>query len=181
MTDTHDASTTLDDIINELKLTYDASNGLLDGDSIRNIPNVNTLTNLNKLFSNLKSQLSQIEKSDETVLKKIEATQGGEDETKKRSSEVLEDQDDNDVKKRKLDTTAENDVEEPTGEKERLNLKDDPVPQFNQGLFLVITIPDSGIPNPNMWSLKCYRLRQSQHLGYIPRIITAWKHMEKSI
>lgn len=135
MTDTHDASTTLDDIINELKLTYDASNGLLDGDSIRNIPNVNTLTNLNKLFSNLKSQLSQIEKSDETVLKKIEATQGGEDETKKRSSEVLEDQDDNDVKKRKLDTTAENDVEEPTGEKERLNLKDDPVPPVQSGSF----------------------------------------------
>lgn len=38
MTDAHSVSTTLDDIINELKLTYDSSVGLLDGDSIRTIP-----------------------------------------------------------------------------------------------------------------------------------------------
>ncbi|CCG22679.1 Ngg1 protein [Candida orthopsilosis Co 90-125] len=137
MAETHDASTTLDDIINELKLTYDASNGLLDGDSIRSIPNVNTLTNLNKLFSNLKKQLCQLEQNDEEVLQKIEVSQGGGDDSKKRSRGVLEDiQDNDDVKKRRLDTTADGEGAPDTSEgKERLNSKDDPVPPVQSGSF----------------------------------------------
>ena len=133
MKDTHDASTTLDDIINELKLTYDASNGLLDGDSIRNIPNVNTLTNLNKLFSNLKKQLNQLEHNDEQVLHSIEKSQGGKDESKKRPSGDLEDDEANaDTKKRKLDNTEKEDTSE---SKEKVNLKDDPVPPVQSGSF----------------------------------------------
>ena len=133
MKDTHDASTTLDDIINELKLTYDASNGLLDGDSIRNIPNVNTLTNLNKLFSNLKKQLNQLEQNDEHVLHSIEKSQGGKDESKKRSSGDLKDDEANeDTKKRKLDNTENEDTLE---SKEKVNLKDDPVPPVQSGSF----------------------------------------------
>ena len=77
MPDTHAATTTLDDIINELKLTYDPSVGLLDGDSVRNMPNVNILTNLNKLFQNLRKQLSEVEAVDETVLSKINAIKSG--------------------------------------------------------------------------------------------------------
>ena len=71
MTDAHSVSTTLDDIINELKLTYDSSVGLLDGDSIRTIPNINTLTNLNKLLKNLWNQLDEVESIDSDVLNKI--------------------------------------------------------------------------------------------------------------
>ena len=70
MTDAHSVSTTLDDIINELKLTYDSSVGLLDGDSIRTIPNINTLTNLNKLLKNLWNQLDEVESIDSDVLNK---------------------------------------------------------------------------------------------------------------
>ena len=71
MTDAHSVSTTLDDIINELKLTYDSSVGLLDGDSIRTIPNISTLTNLNKLLKNLWNQLDEVESIDSDVLNKI--------------------------------------------------------------------------------------------------------------
>ena len=71
MTDAHSVFTTLDDIINELKLTYDSSVGLLDGDSIRTIPNINTLTNLNKLLKNLWNQLDEVESIDSDVLNKI--------------------------------------------------------------------------------------------------------------
>ncbi|KAI3403903.2 NGG1 [Candida oxycetoniae] len=71
MPDVHAASTILDDIINELKLTYDSSVGLLDGDSIQNMPNVNTLTNLNKLLKNLWKQLNEVELTDDKVLSRI--------------------------------------------------------------------------------------------------------------
>ena len=70
MTDAHSVSTTLDDIINELKLTYDSSVGLLDGDSIRTIPNISTLTNLNKLLKTW-NQLDEVESIDSDVLNKI--------------------------------------------------------------------------------------------------------------
>lgn len=50
MSDVPLVSTTLDDIVTELKLSYDSSVGLLEGDAIRAIPNINTLTNLNKLL-----------------------------------------------------------------------------------------------------------------------------------
>lgn len=65
------ASTTLDDIINELKLTYDPSVGLLDGESLRTIPSLNTLLNLKKLFTNLSTQLREVEAIDNTVLGSI--------------------------------------------------------------------------------------------------------------
>ncbi|KAI5962008.1 NGG1 [Candida theae] len=138
MKDTHDASTTLDDIINELKLTYDSSNGLLDGDSIRTIPNVNILANLNKLFGNLKKQLIQIEQNDEQVLQKIEESQEGSgDEKKKRSGAHLEDSQE-ETKKRKLDPTdneAAEAAEDATEPRERINSKDDPVPPVQSGSF----------------------------------------------
>lgn len=91
--DKHTPSTTLDDIITELKLTYDASVGLLDGDAIREIPNVNTLTNLSKLLSNLSRELSDVEISDSNILKNIGHIL---DKAKKRSHEDMEDEEDDD-------------------------------------------------------------------------------------
>lgn len=67
----HSASTTLDDIINELQLTYDSSMGLLEGDAIREIPNVNTLLNLNKLLGNLSRELDEVEECNDKVLQKL--------------------------------------------------------------------------------------------------------------
>lgn len=69
----HLASTTLDDIINELKLTYDSSVGLLDGDSVREVPSLNVLLNLNKLFQTLKSELNESEQTDAQILADIKA------------------------------------------------------------------------------------------------------------
>lgn len=72
MSDVPLVSTTLDDIVTELKLSYDSSVGLLEGDAIRAIPNINTLTNLNKLLKNLWKQLNDVECIDDDVLKRIE-------------------------------------------------------------------------------------------------------------
>lgn len=72
MSDVPLVSTTLDDIVTELKLSYDSSVGLLEGDAIRAIPNINTLTNLNKLLKNLWKQLNDVEGIDDDVLKRIE-------------------------------------------------------------------------------------------------------------
>ena len=69
--ESHSASTTLDDIINELKLSYDSSNGTLDGDSMKNVPNYNILQNMDKLFNNILKELSDVEKTDDEVLKRI--------------------------------------------------------------------------------------------------------------
>lgn len=87
MTDAHSVSTTLDDIINELKLTYDSSVGLLDGDSIRTIPNINTLTNLNKLLKNLWNQLDEVESIDSDVLNKIRTIKESEIKSDSKTSE----------------------------------------------------------------------------------------------
>lgn len=122
MTDAHSVSTTLDDIINELKLTYDSSVGLLDGDSIRTIPNISTLTNLNKLLKNLWNQLDEVESIDSDVLNKIRTIKESEiksdsktsENDKKRKNEELtpEHQDDEDevpmsaTKKRKIVAAA---------------------------------------------------------------------------
>lgn len=62
------AATTLDDIINELKLSYDSSVGLLDGDNVRQIPSVNNLLNLSKLLNNLSKDLKAVEEVDTKVL-----------------------------------------------------------------------------------------------------------------
>lgn len=69
--ETHSASTTLDDIINELKFTYDSSIGILDGEAIREIPSLNVLRNVSKLIANLSKDLDDVEKVDSEVLNKI--------------------------------------------------------------------------------------------------------------
>lgn len=67
------ATTTLDDIIDELRLKYDSSVGLLDGKAIREIPNLNTLYNLTKLLGNLGKNLKEAEERDQALLDKVEA------------------------------------------------------------------------------------------------------------
>lgn len=69
---THSATTTLDDIIDELRLKYDSSVGLLDGNAIREIPNLNILLNLNKLLTNLSKNLTENQERDSELLKKVE-------------------------------------------------------------------------------------------------------------
>ncbi|ODV80350.1 uncharacterized protein CANTADRAFT_233189 [Suhomyces tanzawaensis NRRL Y-17324] len=168
--DLHSASTTLDDIINELKLTYDVSVGLLDGDSIRDIPNLNTLSNLNKLLKNLSRELHEVEQVDEVVLSKIEKVLKGEDpdtetleakikteteatldenrdEAKRVASDLENDDETINVKRRKLgsnqqpedqeepDTLKEENIEETDGNEERVNSKDDPVPPVQSGSY----------------------------------------------
>ncbi|RCK55818.1 Chromatin-remodeling complexes subunit NGG1 [Candida viswanathii] len=108
------ASTTLDDIVTELKLTYDSSVGLLEGDAIRTIPNINTLTNLNKLLKNLWKQLNDVETIDDDVLRRIEAIK-----EEKLAAAAAND------KKRKADE-MEADAAKAEGEKEATNKdKDD--------------------------------------------------------
>lgn len=69
----HTASTTLDDIIDELRLKYDSSVGLLDGKAIREIPNLNTLYNFGKLLGNLEKNLKEAEEKDKKLLGKVES------------------------------------------------------------------------------------------------------------
>ncbi|CAI5757550.1 unnamed protein product [Candida verbasci] len=114
----HLASTTLDDIINELKLSYDSSNGLLEGDHIHKIPNLNTLTNLNKLFKNLYKQLNEIEKIDDDLLNSISKKH-------KLEEEELVDKPPP-IKKIKTEETES---------KEQVNSKDDPIPPEQLGSF----------------------------------------------
>lgn len=66
--DSHSASTILDDIINELKLSYDSSVGLLDGDAVREIPGTNILLNLSKIFNTLSKELHEANKVDNNVI-----------------------------------------------------------------------------------------------------------------
>lgn len=74
------ASTTLDDIITELRLTYDSSVGVLEGDHIQSVPKISVLLNLSKLLSKLDRQLQEVEQVDKSVLKKIKKIAGdGED------------------------------------------------------------------------------------------------------
>lgn len=70
-TNSHSAATTLDDIITELKLSYDSSLGLLDGDSIRDVPNSSVLQNLSKLLNTLSKELKDVDAVDSEVLKAI--------------------------------------------------------------------------------------------------------------
>ncbi|KAM9888681.1 hypothetical protein OXX69_013013, partial [Metschnikowia pulcherrima] len=64
----HSASTVLDDIIDELRLKYDSSVGLLDGDAVREVPSLNTLQNLGKLLAKLSTSLASSEKKDHELL-----------------------------------------------------------------------------------------------------------------
>lgn len=69
----HSASTVLDDIIDELRLKYDSSVGLLDGDAVREIPNLNTLQNLGKLLAKLSTSLAASEEKDQALLLAVDA------------------------------------------------------------------------------------------------------------
>lgn len=66
------ATTTLDDIIDELRLKYDSSVGLLDGNAIREIPSLNTLQNLTKLLTKLSRNLDEIEQGDKELLVQVD-------------------------------------------------------------------------------------------------------------
>ncbi|KAM9892499.1 hypothetical protein OXX79_009977 [Metschnikowia pulcherrima] len=68
----HSASTVLDDIIDELRLKYDSSVGLLDGDAVREVPSLNTLQNLGKLLTKLSTSLASSEKKDHELLLAID-------------------------------------------------------------------------------------------------------------
>ncbi|WEJ95149.1 Transcriptional regulator [Yamadazyma tenuis] len=78
VTGSHSASTTLDDIVNELKLTYDASVGLLEGDAIGEIPSVNILLNLSKLLNNLSKDLNNSESTDNDLIAILQRKVDGE-------------------------------------------------------------------------------------------------------
>lgn len=67
----HSATTTLGDIIDELRLKYDSSVGLLEGGAIRKIPNLNTLQNLGKLLAKLGKNLEDVQQNDSDLLKRV--------------------------------------------------------------------------------------------------------------
>lgn len=69
----HSASTILDDIVDELRLKYDSSEGLLDGDAIREVPNLNILQNVSKLLAKLSKSLSAAAEKDQALLQTVEA------------------------------------------------------------------------------------------------------------
>ncbi|EGW34948.1 uncharacterized protein SPAPADRAFT_48011 [Spathaspora passalidarum NRRL Y-27907] len=121
MAESHSASTTLDDIITELRLSYDSTVGLLDGEAVRTIPNVNTLLNLNKLLTKLWNGLNEVEESDDTALAAINAL-----EAEKKKAEEMEEQDSsvNEKKRARESSISEEgefqkeNVEEVVGEEE---------------------------------------------------------------
>lgn len=137
------ATTTLDDIIDELRLKYDSSVGLLDGKAIREIPNLNTLYNLSKLLTNLGKNLKDAEDKDEVLLEKVDEKlsnlQKGEEEEEEEEEEEPKEKEDNDVedesiplaKRRKLDSTVklksdkEDEEEEPEEGKEDSDEEDE--------------------------------------------------------
>lgn len=99
------ATTTLDDIIDELRLKYDSSVGLLDGKAIREIPNLNTLYNLTKLLGNLGKNLKEAEDRDQALLDKVEAkiNEGLKEEEKQEDEDEVEDESIPLAKRRKVD------------------------------------------------------------------------------
>lgn len=68
----HSAPTILDDIINELNLTYDSATGLVDGQSIRQIPSLSILLNLQKLLEKLSFELGRVQHTDDQVISRVE-------------------------------------------------------------------------------------------------------------
>lgn len=64
----HSASTILDDIIDELKLSYDSSIGVLEGPSIGKVPSRNILLNLEKLLSKLSNELDVVSDTDSKAI-----------------------------------------------------------------------------------------------------------------
>jgi transcriptional adapter 3 len=154
--DKHKPSTTLDDIITELKLTYDESLGILDGDAIRETPNFNTLTNLSKLLSNLARELKEVEASDDEILKNINTILGTEDEPPTADSGVQEAEDEADDrpissnKRRKLNDI---DVEE---QEDNTTGTEDFVPAPQSGSFTQDN--DTRLKNPKSEFVKSQTL-----------------------
>ncbi|CAK9438647.1 uncharacterized protein LODBEIA_P28710 [Lodderomyces beijingensis] len=147
MSNIHAASTTLDDIINELKLTYDSSVGVLDGESIRKVPNINTLTNLNKLLKNLYKQLSDVEQVDDEVLAKVDTVKSGkrkggqakESHRKRHISAISDAAEDDDKSKlgdlkrrRTVSIELESEQEDDTEANDTANFKGSPAPSQQQ-------------------------------------------------
>lgn len=67
----HSASTILDDIIDELKLTYDSSIGVLEGASIGSVPSKNILLNVQKLLAKLSGELDAVSDADSKAIAAI--------------------------------------------------------------------------------------------------------------
>ncbi|PVH14192.1 uncharacterized protein CXQ87_002319 [Candidozyma duobushaemuli] len=130
------ATTTLDDIIDELRLKYDSSVGLLDGKAIREIPNLNTLYNLTKLLGNLGKNLKEAEDRDQALLDKVEAklSEDSNTEDKEKEENDVEDESIPLAKRRKVESSkSKSDKEEEdamevdkeeSGEEEEAELKD---------------------------------------------------------
>lgn len=111
----HTSTTTLDDIIDELRLKYDSSVGLLDGKAIREIPNLNTLYNLSKLLGNLEKSLKEAETKDSELLLKVEARLSELQKPEEPESEKENDAEEESIplaKRRKLDTKTKSDRED---------------------------------------------------------------------
>ncbi|KAK6200257.1 histone acetyltransferase transcription factor [Scheffersomyces amazonensis] len=137
--DINSASTTLDAIINELKLTYDNSVGLLDGDNVRTIPNIKILLNLSKLFSGLKKELDAVEVTDDSILTRIKQilnkgdhTEDAEEEQQEEGATEENDEEENngsgngngnDKKRGVEEISVEEDDEEEDGDETALNKK----------------------------------------------------------
>lgn len=84
------ATTTLDDIIDELRLKYDSSVGLLDGNAIQELPSLNTLQNLTKLLTKLSRNLDEIEQGDKELLEHVDKflePQNGDEDTRESDAE----------------------------------------------------------------------------------------------
>lgn len=149
--DTNSASTTLTNIIDELKLKYDSSVGLLDGEVLQNMPNANVLLNLNKLLSNLIKELDENESTDNTVLARIDSvlqpkettsTHQPSDQEEEEKEEEREAEDDSGRKKRT--STAEDDRDDLENSKRRKTEADDvKTEDAEQGL----KSKDDGAPN----------------------------------
>lgn len=126
----HLATTTLDDIIDELRLKYDSSVGLLDGDAIQEIPSLNTLQNLSKLLIKLSKNLDEIKEGDKVLLEEVEKYtaddadgQGPEEEVEEEGEEDadLEDESIPLAKRRKLNPAKTADGEKTDEEEDQDN------------------------------------------------------------
>lgn len=102
----HLATTTLDDIIDELRLKYDSSIGLLDGNAIREIPSLNTLQNLSKLLTKLSRNLDEIENGDKSLLANVEKLLETLDKSEEEINEE-EEEEENDTKRDREDADLE--------------------------------------------------------------------------
>lgn len=111
--DAHSASSTLDDIINELKLTYDSSVGILDGEAIREIPSLSVLLAVNKSITKLSKELDEVEKIDYKVLDGINDRLGASTKKAKAKNDEINNEDSSAEPEEKRER-EDNDVDEET-------------------------------------------------------------------